>query len=86
MPARVHVRSSPSFIAFLIVGVAVLTGVELQYNGSNDDVTTLVAVTTMLTNIIFTMEVVLKLAAEGTAWTHVGQGQGLGGYRGGQGW
>ena len=48
-----------------IVLVAIATGLELENNGEDPAVNQFVAVTGLLTQIVFTMELVLKVLAEG---------------------
>ena len=47
--------------------VAIATGLELENNGEDPAVNQFVAVTGLLTQIVFTMELVLKVLAEGYA-------------------
>ena len=66
----VGTRSFDAFILGCIVVAGALTGVEMEYdqNGTSSLSTTtqsVIALTTHLTNIVFTVEVVLKLVATG---------------------
>ena len=59
-----------TIIAIAIVYVGVVTGLELDNDGRDPAIVELAKTSTMVTGAIFTVEVVLKLIAEG-AYVHV---------------